>query len=321
MTRKMSNIKFSILIPAYKRTFLKACIDSILAQSYRNFEIIIVNDASPQDLDAVISKYKDDRIIYHKNEVGFGAMHVVGNWNKCLEYATGDYTICMGDDDKLLPNCLDEYKKVICSYPNLDIYHGMAMMIDENDTIVDVQAPRPVLESIYSIMYYRWFKKRRQFIGDWLFNTKALKEKGGFTDLPYAWESDDCSSYLACGNKGVANTQVPVFLYRVSSQTISSNTSNTKDKLVAHVKALDVCRSLIDDRKPKNELDLFYFNKIKDGYISHLSKAYAIDIGEDILNNPFRLCYWILNKNKYSIPSKSLPLAIIHAAKEFIKRH
>ena len=79
------------MVPVYKAQFLAECIDSILAQSYKNFELIIVNDASPQDLDSIVSKYDNPRIRYYKNEVGFGAEHVVGNWNKCLEYAIGDY--------------------------------------------------------------------------------------------------------------------------------------------------------------------------------------------------------------------------------------
>ena len=85
-----SDIKFSVTVPAYKAQFLAECIDSILTQTYKNFELIIVNDASPQDLDCIVSKYDDPRIRYYKNEVGFGAEHGVGNWNKCLEYTTGD---------------------------------------------------------------------------------------------------------------------------------------------------------------------------------------------------------------------------------------
>ncbi len=86
----ITDIKFSVTVPAYKAQFLAECIDSILAQTYKNLELIIVNDASPQDLDSIVSKYDDPRIRYYKNEVGFGAEHVVGNWNKCLEYAIGN---------------------------------------------------------------------------------------------------------------------------------------------------------------------------------------------------------------------------------------
>ena len=87
--------KFSVVVPAYKANFLKECIDSVLAQTYVDFEIIIVNDASPEDLDSIVSLYKDTRIRYYKNKTNCGAINVVDNWNKCLEYATGDYIICM----------------------------------------------------------------------------------------------------------------------------------------------------------------------------------------------------------------------------------
>ena len=59
-----TNIKFSIAIPAYKKKFLKECIDSILSQTYQNFEIVIVNDNSPEDLDSVIYLYNHNKIRY-----------------------------------------------------------------------------------------------------------------------------------------------------------------------------------------------------------------------------------------------------------------
>ena len=108
-------MKFSILIPAYKLAFFKECLDSILVQTYKNFEIVIVNDSSPEDLESVVLKYSDSRIKYFKNEKNCGVINVVDNWNICLSHATGDYVICIGDDDKLLPNCLEEYSKSLVS--------------------------------------------------------------------------------------------------------------------------------------------------------------------------------------------------------------
>lgn len=47
----------SITVPAYKAQYLAECIESILAQTYSNFELVIVNDASPQNLDEIVGKY------------------------------------------------------------------------------------------------------------------------------------------------------------------------------------------------------------------------------------------------------------------------
>ena len=69
-------MKFSITIPAYKQKFLAEAIDSCLTQTYKDFELIIVNDHSPENLDAVVSQYDNPRIRYYVNEKNCGAVEV-----------------------------------------------------------------------------------------------------------------------------------------------------------------------------------------------------------------------------------------------------
>ena len=125
-------MKFSITIPAYKQKYLYEAIESCLAQTFKDFELIIVDDASPEDLKSEVDKFQDTRIRYYRNEKNCGALNVVDNWNICLGYATGDYVICMGDDDKLLPNCLEEYFKLINRYPNIGLLHGWTEIINDD---------------------------------------------------------------------------------------------------------------------------------------------------------------------------------------------
>lgn len=224
-------MKFSIAIPAYKASYLKECIDSILCQTYKDFELIIVNDASPENLDSIVTSYDDSRIRYYVNEKNCGAIDVVDNWNKCLSYAKGDYIICMGDDDRLLPNCLEEYDNLIKKIPNLGVYHAWTEIIDEYSNVVQMQEARPLYEGVYSMMWGRW-KGRLQYIGDFLFDRRLLVSNGGFYKLPLAWASDDITAYTAAKKNGIANMQVPGFQYRVNSQTISS-TGNVTLKLQA----------------------------------------------------------------------------------------
>ena len=58
-------MKFSILIPAYKAAFLEECINSCLHQTYSDYEIIIVNDCSPNKLEEIIGKFSDNRIKFY----------------------------------------------------------------------------------------------------------------------------------------------------------------------------------------------------------------------------------------------------------------
>ena len=179
-------MKFSITIPAYKQKYLYEAIESCLAQTYKDFELIIVDDASPEDLKSVVDRFQDSRIRYYRNDKNCGALHVVDNWNICLGYAQGDYVICMGDDDRLLPNSLEEYSRLIEKYPDLDIYHGMTEIIDEKSRVTNMQEARPEREGIYSMLIGRLRNCRMQYIGDWLFKRSALQQINGYVKMPMA---------------------------------------------------------------------------------------------------------------------------------------
>ena len=106
-------VKFSIAIPAYKGVFFNECLNSLLQQTYSDFEIIIVDDASPDNLFQIVENNQDIRIQYYKNETNIGAENVVDNWNRCLQYAKGEYFLLMGDDDKVSPLYLEQFAKYI----------------------------------------------------------------------------------------------------------------------------------------------------------------------------------------------------------------
>lgn len=230
------DIKFSILIPAYKKLFLKEAISSILEQSYSNIEIVIVDDCSPEDLKSVVDCFSDIRVKYYRNEKNYGAEHVVGNWNKCLSYATGNYVLCMGDDDKLTPDCLQNCTKYIDENRDVSVFHLQTLLIDENSEVIDIQEGRPAWESVYSATFNK-LKGRLQYIGDWLFKTESLRNCGGFFDLPFAWYSDDITPLIVGKEYGIINIPEFGFQYRVSSQTISSDDKNIEGKIDACRKA------------------------------------------------------------------------------------
>ena len=104
-------MKFSITIPAYKARFFDECVQSVLAQTFDDFEFIILNDKSPEPIKDIVSHYNDSRIRYYENDKNVGAEDVVYNWNKLLELAQGEFLICMGDDDMLYPNTSEVYDK------------------------------------------------------------------------------------------------------------------------------------------------------------------------------------------------------------------
>lgn len=314
-------MKFSVTIPAYKAAYLKECIESILAQTYTDFELIIVNDASPEDLTSIIHSFDDSRIRYYINEKNCGAINVVDNWNKCLSYATGDYVICMGDDDKLLPICLEEYKKLIEHHPNLGVYHAWTQIIDENSNIVRIQEKRPEFESVYSMMWGRW-SGRIQFIGDFLFDRKILLRNGGFYKLPLAWASDDITAYIAAQNIGIANMQVPGFQYRINSLTISNN-GNAKIKLMAIKQEGEWYKQfLMNKSQTLDDIDNTFRKMLLERLYNILNKKRVGTITQDIsINGLYKIFNYYINRKKYNLNFPLLVFILIEILKDrFVKK-
>lgn len=102
----MTNPLVSVCIPTYRgAAFLPATIESVLNQSYPYLEIWIVDDNSPDDTSAIVSRYTDPRIRYSCNVQNLGPE---GNWNRCLDLAQGQYFKLLPQDDLLEPDCLEE---------------------------------------------------------------------------------------------------------------------------------------------------------------------------------------------------------------------
>ena len=295
------DIKFSVTIPAFKDKYLKETIDSVLAQTYQNYEVVIVNDASPYDLDSIVNQYSDPRIRYFKNEKNCGAKDVVDNWNICLSHATGEYLICMGDDDNLTPRCLQDFADLIEKYPDLDLYHARSEIIDDDSNFVCVLEERPEWESVYSLMY----NPRNTHLGDWLFKTETLRKNGGFFKLPYGWQSDDISAFIAGASHGVANTKEPGFQYRGNGLSISHDMKSIEDKIEAVRFSIQWQLDFVASRRPINVEDQKIVEFIKRDKVAKGNQAIDDMVEFDIRKNFIcRSWFWLWNKRKHGISMK-----------------
>ncbi len=305
---------FSIGVPAYKKKFLKECIDSILLQTYTNFELIIINDASPENIEEIANKFSDIRIRYYKNELNTGAENVIDNWNNCLSYANGDFFVLMGDDDVMEPNYLEEFLKLINQYPLLDVFHCRSYIINEYSDKIETTPSWPEYESIYENIWHRIKSLRQQFISDFIYRTKTLKSNGGFFKLPLAWGSDDISSYIACAEKGIAHINTPLFNYRRSLLTISS-TGNSRLKMAAILLEEEWLSNFLT-KKPDNYLDKILHSSIQSYYKKYMQKkkirTMSLSFDESITNY---LVFWIVNRHKFNLRLNE----ILYSMVEYLK--
>lgn len=115
----------SIVVPLYNtpHRFLKACIKSVLAQSYSNWEICFADDASTNACLNIIKAYaaRDDRFKFVRLTSN---QHITGASNEALKLATGQYVALLDHDDILTPNALFEVVKAINQDPSLDLIYS-----------------------------------------------------------------------------------------------------------------------------------------------------------------------------------------------------
>jgi glycosyltransferase involved in cell wall biosynthesis len=110
---------YTIIIPLYnKEAHIKATLDSVLAQTFENFEVIIVNDGSTDRSMDIISTFKDKRIqIINKKNEGVSTARNLG-----IKNAKGDFIAFLDADDIWYPTHLEDLKNLIAHFPNCGLY-------------------------------------------------------------------------------------------------------------------------------------------------------------------------------------------------------
>jgi glycosyltransferase involved in cell wall biosynthesis len=110
--------KVTFVVPCYKLAhLLPDCIQSILAQTYHDFEILIMDDASPDNTPEVARSFVDPRVKHIRNDPNLGHLR---NYNKGIQLALGDYIWLISADDRLRSaTVLERYVQLMDSHPRM----------------------------------------------------------------------------------------------------------------------------------------------------------------------------------------------------------
>ncbi len=219
--------KYTFLIPAFKPTYLKEAIDSILGQTFGDFNIIVSNDYSPYDIASIISEFDDPRIIYRENEINIGGERLTDHWNKLVNLCDSDYLIMAADDDIYTPNFLQDVETLVNKYPGVDIIRSRTCRIDRENDIIDAECICDETGTVTDAAYNSFCTDQIWCVGNYIFKTKALKRAGGFEDFPYAWFSDMATA-LKMSVNGICYTSHAGFKFRLSESNISNTKKNKK---------------------------------------------------------------------------------------------
>src|SRR6187551_2323564 len=113
-------MKYSFLIPTYNSDrWIQSCINSILAQTYTGFDIIIVDSGSTDGTLKWISEIGDSRIRIYTTDVRLG---IVENWQRFTTIPRNEFMTIMGHDDILYPNYLETIDQLIAQNPDAELF-------------------------------------------------------------------------------------------------------------------------------------------------------------------------------------------------------
>lgn len=225
----------TIAIPAYKKTFLADAIRSALSQTYANIELVIVDDDSPNDLQAIVATFKDSRIRYYRNFRNLGAQNVVKNWNKCLEYARGEFFVLLCDDDLLEANFVQELMKLANKYPTCNVFHARKRILYEDTKEIVEDEPWTEWEGLETFYANKVKLKRFHTITEFMYRTAHIAPLG-YVEFPVAWGSDDISIFQFIKDGGIASSQVCLAAFRYNDEHISKSGTHMIEKAQARIK-------------------------------------------------------------------------------------
>jgi glycosyltransferase involved in cell wall biosynthesis len=125
-----SSALVSIGVPVYNgEKYIRWTLESLLAQSYENFELNISDNASTDGTEEICRSYlaKDNRVRYHRNPQNVG---LIGNWRRVLQLASGEYFIWAACDDCWSINYIETLLECLLTYPNAILAAGKTLYID-----------------------------------------------------------------------------------------------------------------------------------------------------------------------------------------------
>ena len=121
--------RVSVVMPAYNRaSYIGEAIQSVLDQTYPDFELIAVDDGSADNTAEVVARFKDNRITYiHQANAGETAARNTG-----IAHASGELLGFLDSDDRMLPNALQVMAGLLDARPDIDVAYGWFYMMDED---------------------------------------------------------------------------------------------------------------------------------------------------------------------------------------------
>jgi glycosyltransferase involved in cell wall biosynthesis len=192
--------KVTVAIPTYNRSgLLKASLESVLTQDCANFRVLVLDNASTDDTEAVVRSFADARIAYVKNETNLGLFR---NWNRAIEINESPYLTILQDDDAMLPGFIRESVRALDEHAGAAFSVTQAKRVDINGAPVERhpryvsdQYPEGLVNGLEYLHRIVAGNKLIVYFSSIMMRSAALAAIGPF-DIPHSKDTIDYNLYL-----------------------------------------------------------------------------------------------------------------------------
>lgn len=208
-------------------TYLRAAIDSVLSQTYTNFEFIIVDDGSTDNSADIIESYMDPRIRLIRNEKNMG---ITASLNKALNICRGEYTARMDSDDICYPQRFEKQLAYMREHPDVIACGTNFELIDKNGDLKPERWDYKIFSDMEVYRIYLLFANRPAIIHPTVMLDRKLLLKYNIRYNESYVYAQDYRLWISCARHAVCCCIPDVLLkYRVHGLAVSSKKRAMQD--------------------------------------------------------------------------------------------
>ena len=226
--------KLAIVIPYYKIEFFKETLESLNAQTDKNFNLYIGNDKSPDDPVELIRKYQNIITKYIRFDTNLGGKHLAKQWERCIDALTEseEWVMLLCDDDTISENYVEKF------YENLPFAESNAIslikyrckVIDEQNNILKESIVYPKIQKSTDFFDNLFYNIGFSSLSENIFR-KEKYQKYGFQDVELAYGSDAIAVLEFSEFQNILFVNDAFMYFRDSEFNISSNRNKTDLRL------------------------------------------------------------------------------------------
>ena len=259
MTKPLTQPHFSIILPVRNgMPYIKDAVHSVLNQSYKNFNLIILDNNSSDGTLEWISDLKESRIkIYTSKD----DLNIVESWGRIVDIKKNKFMTMFAHDDILKENFLSEITKLIIKYPKANLYQTNGELIDKLNNVIRSCKKIPEEESIKDYMKARFLGKRDVFGTGYVMRSSDYDSIGGipkFNGLSFA---DDALWIMLIGDGLKVCNKASSISVRVHSNSESATKPSNWEGFLIALKQFSNFLEQSDQTKLFKDIEMNDFKK------------------------------------------------------------